>query len=79
MQHLGFIMRDLYHVMLYMLYDLSLYIYRCMLTMCCCFYIILYICIYICIYIYVYIIYIYLFIININDIYIYVLYTQSLM
>ena len=27
MQHLGFIMRDLYHVMLYMLYDLSLYIY----------------------------------------------------
>ena len=75
MQHLGFIMRDLYHVMLYMLYDLSLYIYidACLLCVAAS---ILY-------YIYIIYIFIYLCIININDIYIYiyiyVLYTQSLM
>ena len=52
MQHLGFIMRDLYHVMLYMLYDLSLSIYidACLL------------CVAASILYYIYILYIYLFI-----------------
>ena len=60
MQHLGFIMRDLYHVMLYMLYDLSLSIYidACLLCVAAS---ILY---YIYVYIYMYILYIYLFIYN---------------
>ena len=63
MQHLGFIMRDLYHVMLYMLYDLSLYIYidACLLCVAASILYYIYMYIYICIYIYVYIIYIFIY------------------
>ena len=50
MQHLGFIMGDLYHVMLYMLYDLSLSIYIDACLLCVAASILYYI--YICIYIY---------------------------
>ena len=62
MQHLGFIMRDLYHVMLYMLYDLSLSIYidACLLCVAASILYYIYVCIYICIYVYIYIIFIYL-------------------